>query len=495
MNAADHAAGTARRRSPRLHPQFQASEEGAGLDLRRSACLRPPVHASDERDGVTRRRSPRLHSQVQAREHGAGVARRPGARLGPQGHASVEASGVTRRSRRRGRRGRSPLEDDDLLCEILLRLPPQPSSLPRASAVCKRWRRAVTDPRFHRRFCQHHWKPPLLGFFEPSADGIVFTSVLDPPNRIPPQRFDLRLHGIDSGRGTGVELLGCRHGRLLIMHWQRAELIVIAPFTGKKLCLTIPSKFNGGCYLDGVVLCGVADHGHVHGSCHSSPFKVVLLSTSTYDSGPQPAFACVFSSKTGIWSDHISTPTPYQLHGTDSHGSLIGNSLYWMCDDYIFQFDLDGQSLALIRAPPRINDVRHRYDQREIIQVVDGIIGVAILSHYYHNIQIWQREVNCQGVTKWVLWKTIDMHDIHGIPHGNEGERPKLIFRLRYAEDTDDIFIYVGRSIYMVQLKSMQSMKLCETGYIMCQHSLKSFYMPGAAIASGRDGAEMLHET
>ena len=31
---------------------------------------------------------------------------------------------------------KTPLEDDDLLSEILLRLPPQPSSLPRASLVC-----------------------------------------------------------------------------------------------------------------------------------------------------------------------------------------------------------------------------------------------------------------------------------------------------------------------------------------------------------------------
>ncbi|KAK1614219.1 hypothetical protein QYE76_019736 [Lolium multiflorum] len=59
-----------------------------------------------------------------------------------------------------GRRPHSPaagpLEDDDLLREILIRLPPQPSSLPRASAVCKRWRRLVSDPAFFRRFRLHH---------------------------------------------------------------------------------------------------------------------------------------------------------------------------------------------------------------------------------------------------------------------------------------------------------------------------------------------------
>ncbi|KAF7020300.1 hypothetical protein CFC21_033416 [Triticum aestivum] len=309
---------------------------------------------------------------------------------------------------------------------------------------------------------------------------------MDPPNRIPPQRFDMRLHGIDSGRATGVQLLGCRHGRLFILPWQRAELIVIAPITGKKLCLAVPSKFKGDCYLDGAVLCAAADHGHVHGNCHSSPFKVVLLSTSTYHSGPQPAFACVYSSKTGtgIWSDLISTPTPYQLHGAYIHGSLIGNSLYWMCGQgrYIFEFGLDGQSLALITAAPRINDGRHNYDQREIIQMVDGVVGLAILSPCYRSIQMWRWKVNCHGDTKWVLCKSIEMNSINGMPPGVKGEIPKLVFRLRYAEDTGDIFIYAGWSVYMVQLKSMKSWKLCETLYVTRHHPFKSFYMPGDCL-------------
>uniref|UniRef100_M8BKW6 F-box domain-containing protein n=1 Tax=Aegilops tauschii TaxID=37682 RepID=M8BKW6_AEGTA len=77
----------------------------------------------------------------------------------------------------------SPLEDDDLLREILLRLPKLPSSLPRASAVCKRWRRLVMDPRFLHSFRAHHQKegPPILGAFEYDHE-IKFHSILDPPN-------------------------------------------------------------------------------------------------------------------------------------------------------------------------------------------------------------------------------------------------------------------------------------------------------------------------
>ncbi|KAF7097596.1 hypothetical protein CFC21_099396 [Triticum aestivum] len=484
MNAALDAAGAARRRSPRLHPQVQANEEGAGLHLRRSARLHPPVHASDEGDGVTRRRSPRLHPLVQ------GVARRCSTRLRPKVHTntSEEASGVIRGSCRRRHSSRaalsSPLEDDDLLREILLRLPPQTSSLPRASAVCKRWRHASTDPRFHRQFRAYHQKPPLLGFFEDSVDGIVFTPILDHPDRIPPQRFDL----IDSGDLSRFQLLGCRHGRLLIMRPIQQDLIVIAPITGEECRVPIPSEFNKR-YVNGAVLCAATDHDHVHGNCHLSPFKVILLSTSTYYSGPQLILASVYSSKAGVWGDVISTLTPCELPGGGTHGSLVGNALYWLCRDYMIEFDLDGHILALISAPPTINESRHFFDMREVIQIMDGAVGIAILSHYYHNIQMWQRKVNCQGATKWELWKTIDMHNIDGIPPGVEGVRTGLLFRLRYVEDTDEIFLYVGHNVYMVQLKSMQSKKLCESGCVSAHHSFKSFCMPGTTIVGGCDGS------
>ena len=120
-----------RRRSPRLNPQIRASDEGgAVIGLRRSPRLHPHLHRSEEGAGVTNRRSTRLHPQV---------------------HSSEEGSGMTRRRRRRGTSPAAPAslpDDDDMLREILMRLPPQPSSLLRASAVCKRWRRVTTDPRF-----------------------------------------------------------------------------------------------------------------------------------------------------------------------------------------------------------------------------------------------------------------------------------------------------------------------------------------------------------
>ncbi|OEL23211.1 hypothetical protein BAE44_0015770 [Dichanthelium oligosanthes] len=84
------------------------------------------------------------------------------------------------------------LDDDDIMSEILLRLPPLPSSFPRASLVCKRWRRLVSDPHFLHRFGDHHGKPPVLGFSSQWVD-VEFTSALDSPDSIPASRFSPRL--------------------------------------------------------------------------------------------------------------------------------------------------------------------------------------------------------------------------------------------------------------------------------------------------------------
>uniref|UniRef100_A0ACD5X0I6 Uncharacterized protein n=1 Tax=Avena sativa TaxID=4498 RepID=A0ACD5X0I6_AVESA len=114
-----------------------------------------------------------------------------------------------------------PLEDENLLLEILLRLPALPSSLARASLVCKRWRCLVSEPKFIRRFRVHHRKPPLLGFFIRCPDGISFKSMLRTPDRIPPSRFCL-----PQSRYERWNFVGCRNGLALVINQTRLEAVV-----------------------------------------------------------------------------------------------------------------------------------------------------------------------------------------------------------------------------------------------------------------------------
>ncbi|XP_044445282.1 uncharacterized protein [Triticum aestivum] len=168
----------ARRRSARLRSQIHASEVHARP---RSARLRPQIDANAEGAGAAshRRSNKRRSTQIQAGVGADRVTRR-GKRLRPQIQASEEGNGTSPEP------PASLPDSEDMLREILLRLPLDLYSLPRASAVSKQWRGILADPKFLRRFYAHHRKPPLLGFFQRGGQQVMFTPVLAPPDRIPP---------------------------------------------------------------------------------------------------------------------------------------------------------------------------------------------------------------------------------------------------------------------------------------------------------------------
>lgn len=184
-------------------------------------------------------------------------------------------------------------DNDDLLQEILLRLPPLPSSLPRASLVCKRWRRLLSGPRFIRRFrAFHHREPPLLGFFINSFIP-YFQPTLDAPDRIPTERLYLPLSCTESWC-----FFGCRHGLALIFNLDSLEVIVWDPVTGDQRCVVLPPGFDQKdgrlAVRGGALLCS----GVHTGRPPIESFKVVILRTDDVllDADPH-AFASLYHSR------------------------------------------------------------------------------------------------------------------------------------------------------------------------------------------------------
>ncbi|KAL6885442.1 hypothetical protein ACP4OV_010221 [Aristida adscensionis] len=221
-------------------------------------------------------------------------------------------------------------DNDDMLREILLRLPPLPSSLPRASLVCKRWLRLLSDPAFLRRFRAFHRRnPPLLGVYVSDFGSPSFAPTLDPPDSIPYARLTLR-----RPRDETWAFLGCRHGLALILDLGRMELTVWDPVTGDRRRVAAPLGFDNGdsvlAVRNAALLC---DGGHGGGSPIQS-FKVVLLRTDDVltDADPQ-AFASLYESKTGVWGDLISTPITAPLW-IPRPSILIGNSIFWLLLGY-----------------------------------------------------------------------------------------------------------------------------------------------------------------
>nr|CDM80336.1 unnamed protein product [Triticum aestivum] len=295
---------------------------------------------------------------------------------------------------------------------------------------------------------------------------IVFNPGFDPPDRIPPQRFNLRCYTNTANNN----LLDCRHGRILFEDLERREVIVCDPITGEKHCVAVPPEYEPS-FRPSAVLCAAtaSDQGHVHGACHYSPFKVVLMYSKD-----NHLLVCVYSSQTDTWGNHISTAAPCKIYDASYSGSLIGNTLYWLCTgDRILEFDMDGQSLPMIEGTVVANDLNNA--SRKIMQADNGDVGLAILSYPY--FQMWQRDLNYHGVMRWVLQKTIDISIILGLPPLIEARLEEWKTIEGYTEDA--IFLCVGGSLYMVQLDSMKSKRLQESDNFFCCRPFTSFYAPG----------------
>ncbi|VAH55241.1 unnamed protein product [Triticum turgidum subsp. durum] len=140
----------------------------------------------------------------------------------------------------------------------------------------------------------------------------------------------------------------------------------------------------------------------------------------------------------------------------------------------MLEFDLDRQSLTVIKGPSgMIDSGSHR-----IIKTEQGTVGWVRFS--FPILEIWLRKKNCQQqqVTTWLLHKTVDMHDILGIPprSSNKVWHSKL---RGYDEANNVIILLVDDSAYMVDLNSMKSTKLDGRRSSMNRcHPFTSFYPP-----------------
>ncbi|CAN6299835.1 unnamed protein product [Urochloa humidicola] len=365
------------------------------------------------------------------------------------------------------------LEDEDILGEILLRISALPSSLPRAGAVCKRWRRLVTDPGFLRRFRSHHQKAPLLGFFSHNRGKVAFTSVLDPPDRIPPAgRFSLRLP-------KGSSVYGCRHGRVLAVTGKPLSFLVWDPVSGDQCRMPLPAVSGANNYLiDGTVICAGGSQGHVHGACHSSPFLVVFIGHCR-----DQIVIWVYSSETGAWGDAISIMWlgPFNPDAFACCNTLVGNSIYWLFSESnmaILEFDLDRQCLATVEAPPEVIGLDpYVHDKCEflIMPAEGGELGFLILEGF--NARIWKRKAKHDGDNGWVLRNTFKLH--LPLKHWAHSYPSEIV---GFAEDYNVVFIATGGGVvFMVHLESAKFKKLPQKlGYRTC-YPLTSFCTAGPA--------------
>ncbi|OEL20858.1 hypothetical protein BAE44_0018123 [Dichanthelium oligosanthes] len=300
------------------------------------------------------------------------------------------------------------LENEDLLADSFRRLPALPSSLLRASLVCKRWCRVISNPLFLREFRAHHRKPPLLGFFSRNFLGSVeFTPALDPPDQIPASRFSLQI----AGRG---KVLHCHHGRVLIHCQKEQQLLVWDPITGELQHLAFPPELDGKIVSGGGVFCSSAEQGHQHGACHSDPFKVVVVAEDR-----NRFYGCVYSSETRAWGNVLSIMRPGLTRVSPTCPStLFSNSICLLLIGLrtaILEFDWGTQNqLAIIYLPldrEVSSDIIHGIFQCLITRGDSGSLSFILLTGF--SVLEWKTtSINGDGVTTWMVGNTVDLRDL-----------------------------------------------------------------------------------
>ncbi|CAL4916024.1 unnamed protein product [Urochloa decumbens] len=375
----------------------------------------------------------------------------------------------------------SPLENDDLVADSLLFLPALPSSLLRASLVCKRWCRVLSNPRFLRDFHAHHGNPPLLGLFYCNWGRIIFTPMLDPPDEIPPRRFAL-------GVAASARLLSCNHGRLLIHNEAEGHFLVWDPVTGELCRIPTPPWFRPNDIMfsiDGAVVCASTDQGHVHGACHSDPFRIVIVAGDG-----DRFYGCSYSSETKAWGNLFSEMRPPHLRKVRAPtcSKVFWNSIFSLIiwgKLVIVEFDWARQNLALIDAPYELGFYDFIGDRCQFLMKPSDGGGISFIVQEAFTVRVWKRKPDGDGVATWMLANTIDMNSLLSL--GLPADSWVRLLILALDDDGNVLFkMFNSRVVFMVNLESREFKKLPKTYPFIVGHPFSSFYTPGMHINTGR---------
>ncbi|CAO2210152.1 unnamed protein product [Urochloa humidicola] len=350
-------------------------------------------------------------------------------------------------------------DNEDILRDILLRLPPLPSSLPRASLVSKLWYRIISDPGFRRRFHAHHNKaPPLLGFFfedfddELQTDLYVFTPTLGAPDRIPPARFSCPSKG---------SLLGFRHGLALLKCGPKA--VVWDPVTNYQCSVDFPSEFNVNRQVR--IYFGAVTREGSAGS--TSAFKLAMVFHQVFE---RVLRASVYESELGKWGEIISIQTFSDIF---KPSVMVGNKLYFLIlyrSSSFLQFDLDNHSMAVIQMSEDISIPEGSHVQA--LRTQDGGLGFAVVSK--HRMQLWGKTAISDGnVVRGELQKTVELDQLLSLRPSTNLHESSVI---GYNEVSNTIFLWTTMGVFMIQLESLKFNKVSEDTCIRGYFPFASFY-------------------
>ncbi|CAL5012138.1 unnamed protein product [Urochloa decumbens] len=318
---------------------------------------------------------------------------------------------------------------DDLLREILIRLPSLPSLI-RAALSCRAFLAAVrSSSAFRRRFRALH-PPPLLGFFVgPDGDEMPsFTPVRrrsDPDLAAAVRGADVFLTRLPSDDDVfpGWQILECRGGCLLLHNWMTKQIATYNPLTRALNPIpTMPNKIS---------------HNHRGKFMPMDYFLLPSHDESTDRSSFRVVYSChdksrvraaVFSSASRQWQIlPWSDPAPkqpasgkYWLLG----GTHVNRFLCWSHSWHAYIVILDTSTLqfSFMDLPDVLKGQGHLYKAGD---TKDGMLCIVAAIEFM--LCIWFRRADADGVDKWILESMIQLEgEVLQATEGSRDEHEQL---------------------------------------------------------------------
>ncbi|EAZ38546.1 hypothetical protein OsJ_22933 [Oryza sativa Japonica Group] len=328
---------------------------------------------------------------------------------------------------------------DDLIAEILLRLrPSEPACLVRASAVCKPWRRLLTDQAFLRRYRDFHGAPPLLGF----------------------------LHNVAGG---GED---------------RADFTVWHPMAGRRRRLPRPDLPYFMSYA-AAVLCSAVGCNHL--DCRGGgPFLVVVVGIDEPEQQNSRPWATVYSSDSDSWSpttsDYLNLTLTPNCDVDRKPAALVGDALHFALAEGsgIIKYNMGECSLSRIH-PPVV------YKGGIVVMAMGGnLLGLGGIEGSI--LSMWSSDVSLDGGVRWEKNRVIKLESLLPSIDCVEAVACELAqpAPIGFVDGADIVFVRTDAGIFMIELKSMCVRKVCERGYFKAVFPYTSFCTPGVHLQQNR---------
>lgn len=157
---------------------------------------------------------------------------------------------------------------------------------------------------------------------------------------------------------------------------------------------------------------------------------------------------------------------------------MVGSTICWLtAGGDILELDLDTETVAPVISRPRCLPLTWDF---QILPMENNRLGFAIVTILLR-LQIWQWEASSgsDSVFRWVLQREIRLDKLLSPP-----PPPPSVGRIRskilgIAEDANAVFVSWDGAAFMIQLESLQVMKIPESATGYGYYSYTSFFTAG----------------